>query len=312
MRKYRNTEEILDLLEHYSISTDGIYEAKDIINVYGYYNIVNAYKPLLKENYKKFDYFYHLFKFDHSLKSILLKYILLIEIHYKHILSKTISEEIGESVRDYLNPLNYRSNAKSKLNNAINKIRFNEKPMSTYFNKKQGIDFPPWIFLKSIPFGNAINIYTISQGGIKDRIANEMITNTKNLTIEDKKRIFKDSIELLRQFRNSMAHGNKIISHYVKKNLNYNDCKKLTKDRYISLEQYNKSIGKCDLLALFLTILILTKQLEDRTQFLFELNSLFNDYEYIDNQNFIDIILSISKLPNNFIEIIQDCLIIWE
>ncbi|PKE47677.1 Abi family protein [Macrococcoides caseolyticum] len=311
MPKYLNSEEIKQLLKKENIDTNGIFDSDYLLNIYGYYNIINAYRNLIIDDTKKFDYYYALFKFDNDLKSIVLKYILLIEMHYKYVLSDVLSSELGPSIRDYLNPNNYKSSAKSNLSKAVNQIKFNEKPMYSYFNEEEGIDFPPWIFLKAIPFGNAIKIYSISKGNIKDRVANEMITNTKKLKIEDKKRIFADSIEILRLFRNSMAHGNRLLNHKIKKDVNFQDYNKLSKDKYISLEQYNLGIGKSDLLALLYTILILLKHEEARNDFISEINTLFNSYEIFDEQNFIDLILSVSNLPNNFLDILSDGQYIW-
>ncbi|GAB3062100.1 Abi family protein [Salinicoccus sesuvii] len=312
MGKFKDTSDIFDsLIPENKINVKDEKTARFIIDTYGYYNVINAYRDLLKDNEKEFEYFYNLFQFDQALKSIVLKYILLIETHYKHVLSKALSEEIGESVRQYLNVKNYKGSAKSNLSKAVNKINFNEKPMSSYTSEKQGIDFPPWIFLKSLPFGNSIKIYTISKADIKDRVANEMITNTKGFKIDDKKRIFIDNIEFLRQYRNKLAHGNRLINHKVKKKLNYNDCQKLSKTRYVSIEQFKKGIGESDLLALFYSIMILTKSIEQQDKFLTELFSLFEDYEVVDNQKFIDIILKVSNLPNNFQDIMLDARIIW-
>ncbi|EHY92650.1 MULTISPECIES: Abi family protein [Staphylococcus] len=307
--KYLNTKNSIEKMKNENIHVDNINLVTSFINSYGYYNVVNAYREILVDFNPSFSDFWHLFRLDHELKSIVLKYVLLIEIKFKHILSKAWSEKIGVSIRDYLSLKNHKGNAKSNINKALNKINWNDKPISS---ERYFIDFPPWVFLKSLPFGNSIRMYTISKGEIKDYVANNMITDTKKLKIDDKKRIFKDSIELLREFRNAMAHGNRLVNHNVKKRLNYNDLERITLARYVDKQTYSNGIGESDLLALFISILIFLDMEEMRIDFLTELSMVINGYESVNNQEFIDKFLSITKLPNNFLDILEDCLIIWQ
>lgn len=277
--EYLTTKNIIKKMEFENINIGSENSTAYFINSYGYYNLINAYRELMVHFNPTFSDFWNLFRLDHELKSIVFKYVLLIEIKFKHVLSKAWSEKIGTSIRDYLNVKNHKSNSKNNLKTALNKINWNDKPISS---KSYFIDFPPWIFLKSLPFGNSIRMYTISKGVIKDYVANNMITNTKRLKIEDKKRIFKDCIELLRQFRNAMAHGNRLVNHTVKKRLNYNDINNLTLSMYVDKESYTKGIGESDLLALFISILIFLDIEEMRNDFLTELKILIDQYENIN------------------------------
>ena len=48
-----------------------------------------------------------------------------------------------------------------------------------------------------------------------------------------------------------------------------------------------------------------------RNDFLTELKILIDQYENINDQTFMDKFLAITNLPNNFLDILEDCLIIW-
>ena len=119
MKKYKNTDELIDILIHKKVIINDIEQAKVNIENYSYYSIINGYKTIFKNTdntYKEnvsFEEIFALYQFDKNLKLIFLKYFLDFELIIKSKIANLFSEKYG--LQNYLNPKNFDPNPKKKL-----------------------------------------------------------------------------------------------------------------------------------------------------------------------------------------------------
>lgn len=215
--------------------------AKDVLSTCSYYNLINRYQHVFKhktiqERFREgttFEEIYTVYTLDTALASILLKYILYIERSLKSKLSYVIAERYGVNDQDEINGLMV-ANSYLKRTNYSNSHNFRDtilraiKEVLDYSRNTEHINsnrkiyissslrhyatnhnhVPPWILVTSLSFGLATKWYSILRAADKTRIVNSFIRNPQ-LTEEDKKEYLKTSIDLMRCYRNTLAHGGK-------------------------------------------------------------------------------------------------------
>lgn len=204
--------------------------AKEALSSLSYYTLVNGYKDTFLSiggtdhfiDGTTFEELYSLYQIDSSINSILLKYILRIEHSLKSRVSYTVAESFGvytdlndttnRNSADYLFRGNY-SNSTHKRNNTLLSIKqratgFNASDSVKYYIKNHN-HVPPWILTTTLSFGNCIYWYRILKPKQKDYVTNEFIHGPMDIT--DKKAFLNDCFDLLRFFRNRIAHGHKVF-----------------------------------------------------------------------------------------------------
>lgn len=204
--------------------------AKEALSSLSYYTLVNGYKDTFLSvdgtdhfiDGTTFEELYSLYQIDSSINSILLKYILRIEHSLKSRVSYTVAESFGvytdlndttnKNKADYLFRDNY-SNSTHKRNNTLLSIKQRATSSDSsdsvkYYIKKHN-HVPPWILTTTLSFGNCIYWYRILKPKQKDYVTNEFIHGPMNIT--DKKVFLNNCFDLLRFFRNRIAHGHKVF-----------------------------------------------------------------------------------------------------
>ena len=98
-----------------------------------------------------------------------------------------------------------------------------DEPTRHYKKCKNHI--PPWILFKNINFADAVNIYSFLRGSDKEEVCNLILSHI-DIPINDKKELLKNSLTIIRKFRNKIAHNLKFITYKTdKKYLNYDILK---------------------------------------------------------------------------------------
>lgn len=305
------------------ISRDLIIEDKTFavkaLNNFSYYHIINGFKSafLTLPNTDKyvpgtrFEDLYWLNIVNTDLNNIIFKYILYIEKSLKSKLSYRISSEYGvftdtedfntQNTEDYLYYKNY-SNSNNKRQNVLYKIhkciRENSQKdcIKHYLISKNHL--PCWILINVVPFGLTINWYSILKANDKLHICNQYINND-SLSEEQKKEFIIKSFELLKEYRNLIAHGSKTN---VVTNLPELPKHQLLQQAngLLTSNEYNNNIGKNDTFAIILLILILVDDFEILKGFYFDLYVFFNKH---DKRTFnIKTIYDVFGLPLNTLE----------
>lgn len=269
-------------------------EIIDIINKENYYNLINGYKQLFidiekttnhDEKYKENANFYEiyaLYLFDRNIRSLFLKYFLIIENNLKSLIARTFSSNYGH--KDYLKLNNFSTkNMNPKKRNSINKFISNLKndisvqfkrnnPMITHHKNKYN-NIPPWVLVNIITMGKLSIFYSFMKEKDQNEISKEFLVSRKD---------FKTYIFSLQDGRNKCAHDERFFDYRSYKkgrkrlisDLKYHDDLNIQKDSH---GNYIK--GKNDL---FSSVLILKKLLNEK-----------NFEDFIDN-----LIFEVSILEN--------------
>lgn len=253
LKPFMTFEQQLKILEEkYGLIIDDRDFAKSVIINCSYYDIVNGYQNIhmIDGKYKDditMEYLYDFYKFDRNLQQIFFYYSTAVEIKFKNIFSYVLAKNIGDHYTEYLSPSNYvKSNNKferKKLINTISKIKSTFIPKETEDRKKLSLhkideptkhyvdedyNLPPWILFKNITFSNISILYTFLKKEEKDEIANMMIS--EKISVNDKKELLKSSIDIVRRFRNYIAHDLNFLDKKISNvKLNYSILSKTKK-----------------------------------------------------------------------------------
>ena len=318
-KPFKTHIELIEIMRSRNIEITDVEFTKRVLNSLSYYTIINGYKNSFlsvqgTDNFiigTKFDDLYTLHLLDVNLNSIIFKNILYIERTLKSRIAYIISSQYGVfTARDDLvnnNPddylcRNHYSRSSPRRNNILRKIKgeLNSNRISDsvahYANTKNHI--PAWILVTTIPFGLAINWYNILKVNDKSQVCKQFIPSDI-MEIQDKKEFLKVSLDLLKEYRNKIAHGDRTFNVQNLPILPKDQLISLS-DGLISLDEYDKNQGKNDLFAVIIVLYIL---LDDR----YILANLLHDLIYIlEPHEKITIngktIFEIFGLPNNIFE----------
>lgn len=308
-------EELFEILKNEKkIRIANKYECENILKSYGYFNLINNYKKeiegTLKDEIVSISDLVYLRELDNDLQSLIFKNLIKIETCFKSHLSYHLANNFGVSRDNYTDPLHYHDFEETKkiFEDIEEKkhIKFHEPPGKHYLDKYN--DLPPWVYLKHIPFGDTINIYKSLKQDDKVSIIDSWIY-LHNFSESEKIIILQNMLVLTKDFRNTIAHGGRLLNYKTRKKIDINCLTKVIKKKILdkrNLQKYQKSF-----LMLLISILILLPTYRDRSKFVTEIRRLYNDYIQEGGNHFAEMFLSVSGLPDNFISILQD-ISVWE
>lgn len=292
--------------------------AQRALSNFSYYMLVNGYKNTFPIDAQtecfltpiKFEELYTLHIIDTGLNSILLKNILIIEHSLKSKLSFIIAKNYGvytdvsdtsnSSTQDYLCSTHYtrnniRNNILRKLKQSLTEHTRNNI-IRHYERTKNHI--PPWILTTNIPLGLTIKWYSILKSHDKEYVCNAFIDDNR-LTPEQKKEFLIKSLNLLKEYRNIIAHGNRTFSNSMRCIIPKQQLLLLSPN-LLSEHEYNSGIGQKDLMAIILTIIALLNDKYMVANFIHDILSTFSPYE---NLKFASkSIFDIFELPDDFMK----------
>lgn len=296
-KPFRTYEEMIEIMESRNIIVEDKDFAKVSLKNFSYYGLINGYKNTFlqkagTENFRdgtRFEELYTLHIIDASLNSILFKYILYLEKALKSRLSYLVSEKhgvytdyqdlSGSNLNDYLCKQYYSNSSHRRLNilielkKCISKTRKNPI-MLHYLNNKNHI--PPWILTTNISYGLTIEWYSILRNNDKTDVCNSFIAPGL-LAENESKEFVKKSLELTKEYRNKIAHGNRTFSILNLPQLPKKQLLLLTYNT-LSEDEYNSKIGQNDTLAVILAIMIMLNDQYILTNFVSELNMILSPY----------------------------------
>lgn len=202
-------------------------------------NDVNEYVKEINE----IDYYHHIYnsrvrysdfvriyKFEHELRTILLRYVLIIEESLKNIFVSYLNDSrVADSFLMDIN--NYKSDSKN-INESIDSIKLildkqkNKYSKPIIRKKEQKINIPYWIIINELTIKETLKIinnlssehYTnIYSECLKQftsfNIEDEMLTNSERKQYIDKMR---NILEIISNFRNLLAHNQPLYLFNVK------------------------------------------------------------------------------------------------
>lgn len=197
-----------------------------ILSTMSYYDLINGYKECFAEGEiftdgMTLEYLYLFHHFDKSFQSVLFKYSVYVEKIFKNALAYIISKNYGVDAEKYLDITNYTNCRnpydENKLKETIRKIKYSytcdkrylKEPTKHYVLNRNHV--PPWILFKNITFNNSIDLYRYLNGRDKTEVCEMLIPNDA-FTLNDKKELLKNSLTVIRKYRNNIAHNLSFIT----------------------------------------------------------------------------------------------------
>lgn len=279
--------------------------AEHVLKTYSYYDLVNGnldklmthrHPDRFQDNISIRD-LVEIRVIEDRIKSIFLKQILMIEKSFKTSLSYYISKNFGVDnyPGGYLAKKHYNTGRSPIVSTTMKELRSicdeddrkqKGKPIEYYRENHNHI--PPWILVEELSFGKTVRWYRCLKSNGKREINNELIHCPSDLSQDQIATLFLKSIEILHDFRNFFAH-NSVLSH-MQSNAEL--------DLTLFLPRYNwqpiltegipnNLDNSHNLVACFLSILVLSKDFEQAQIFINELKQTINMLVTDDEAKFI-------------------------
>ena len=281
MHNYKTYDEQINILKERGLNIDDVDQAKEILSIHNYYNVINGYKDLfcyLDDNHQErfiegttFNEIYALYEFDRELRSIILKYTLQIENTLRTLVAHIFSKYHG--VENYLKYSNfdfidYNSASRRKINDRakhINELVSNmQMDLAKYTIKKDYINHyvvkhgyvPLWVLVNAISFSRLSTFYNLMKQKERIEISKHWNIQEKDLT---------SYIEVLAYFRNLCAHDDRLYNSKCKKQITDTVYHNLLSIPCNKQNQFIK--GKNDIFAVIIVSKILLPPQEFNTMF---------------------------------------------
>lgn len=217
MKTYKNLDDLIFELKNKGVTINDDKYAKNILEKYGYYSIVNSYKDIFKDNkgnYKKgvtFEEIVALFQFDLSIRHIFLKFIFEIEYKIKTSISELLCENYG--LNDYLKVNNFDNNINSNIiknminiiTEEINKQKDNHQAINHFYYTYGFI--PPYVLVKILTLGQISKLYNILKQQDRQKISKQFGVSDKELM---------QIIKNITLVRNICCHNDRLFSYHSK------------------------------------------------------------------------------------------------
>lgn len=226
-KPFKTLDEQIELLKSRGLIITDKSIAKQYLITASYYDLVNGFKDIYMPKNKfinniTIEGLFQLSYIDKSVQSFIMKYSLMIEVKFKNCLAYILSKNIGVHQNIYLNPKNYKSKANKNLTfkaikDEINKQLIKAKakqPTKHYLNNHNHV--PPWILLKNLSLGSAINLFKCLTTNNKQEFA-ELFIQSNKISTKEKINLISSGIDGIRLFRNAAAHN----LNFVKCRLRY-------------------------------------------------------------------------------------------
>jgi len=294
-KPFKSYSEQINLIRNKNVLINDVYFAENVLSSISYHTLINGSKktfcddssPGKYKNGTTLEMIFSLYLLESKFNSTLLKYILFVEKSLKAKIGYLIGSKYGVNFKDdisnsqdnYLYYNNYSSKSK-RLNNTLIKIiesynNSTRNPIIAHYTSKN-THIPPWILFTVVPLGQIINFYTTFKFDDKSYICSKMLNKSYLAITNDDKEFFIDAINLMHEYRNTFAHGNKIMQNNVSKELSKNNVLNLFNGNVVTDKEYSSGMAKNGTFALILVLISLI----DNKYILAEFQS---DIEYIIN-----------------------------
>lgn len=275
-------EQVKKLKDDYNLIIKDTNFAKEALISLSYYDLSNGYQDIYRQNNKYKDsttieQLYSTHIFNKNIQGVLFKYATYVENSFKTLLANIIAERFSEHQDEYLKIDNYQKKRiawqRKKLKKLVEKLEnvcktCTDTPTKHYRTTKNHI--PPWILFRNISFSDTTDIFFFLKRKEKEYIFTLIqILNVDYLEFQDKVNIVLDSLNLVRKFRNKIAHNLDFLT-YRESSLN-KKANLLFKDTLVNEKELKRT--RNDIWAMVMSIVILINNKYLAHNFLAELNS---------------------------------------
>ncbi len=228
-----------------------------------------------------------------SFYQVVLKGILYVETSFKTKLAYLISRKYGVTSRGDISDPNsnflyrgYYEDSKPFTANTLRslqgKLHFlqseeEEKSYSHHFllaNRQ----LPPWIFIHDVDFGVSIQWYNILRDQDQNEICEKMLWGETGhiphrTSIDEAKIFFSQALQVLREYRNTIAHGQRVFPSEIENSLPAQELFAVLPEGVLTRREYDAGIGTNDPYACLLSIVMFIHDPVLMLSFLSELQS---------------------------------------
>lgn len=195
--------------------------AKKVLFLTGYFPLINGYKeayknPVTNQFYPgvSFEDIYELYRFDNDLRSIFIKYILMVERNIKSSLSYHFCSVHGDKQTDYLNMNHYDYAGKKKvivknmlkIMNGQLRADSDSAYIRHYMTKYNEV--PLWVLLNILTIGQLSKIYSCQKGRVQILICKDFGPIKINEMVK--------MLAVMTKFRNVCAHNERLFDFRTK------------------------------------------------------------------------------------------------
>ena len=278
-KQFKNLDEQIEILKHRGMIINDEEYAKVVLLRENYF-FLNGYRHLFMQDDRKFlegstfEEMYSLFLFDRSFRTIVFKYLLVIENNLKSITSYQLSKKYGYRERDYLRNKNFNQDPsrQRQVNDLISKmkrqIRVNGSQHSATLHYVSNYGYIPlWILVKVLSFGIVGEMYSILKPEDQRDIA-----KVYGIYVDD----FIVYLPILANYRNLSAHEDILYENKTQKEIDDTIYHKMLNLKQVDNEYVQ---GKNDLFALII-IMKQMLQAEDFKNMSLELENVVQTLDY--------------------------------
>lgn len=274
--------------------------AKHILTKTSYFSLISGYKDIFKNpttgkyiDDTTFEDIYHLYQFDHQLRSIFLKYMLIAEHSVKSSLAYHFCDTYGDNQQEYLSASHYlitNSNRKGiqKLTDILSYHLTHKSDyayITHYKNYHQNV--PLWIMVQVLTVGQLSHMFDYLKATVLIKVCNDF----NNLGRKD----MHSFLSVMTKHRNACAHGDRFFNYVTKDSITDTSIHKKMHIPQINGRYQN---GKNDV---FSEVIILKYLLdkEDFRDFYYELKHCLK--KHCPNQE----IIRMMGFPTNWMSILR-------
>ena len=278
-KQFKNLDEQVEIFRHKGMTINDEKYTKQILLRENYF-FLNGYRHLFMKDDRTFlegttfEEMYSLFLFDRSFRTIVFKYLLVIENNLKSITSYQLSKKYGYRERDYLRNKNFNQDPsrQRQVNDLISKmkrqIRVNGSQHSATLHYVSNYGYIPlWILVKVLSFGIVGEMYSILKPEDQREIA-----KVYGIDVDD----FIVYLPILANYRNLCAHEDILYENKTQKEIDDTIYHKMLNLKQVDNEYVQ---GKNDLFALII-IMKQMLQAEDFKNMSLELENVIQTLDY--------------------------------
>lgn len=265
-------EQVQELNKEYNIHIESKKTAIHTLKKYSYETLVDGYKDAFSANNHSNKFLQGITietlgviqMLENRLSSELMQALLSIERNMKSLFQYELAKCFGVQQEDYLSLDHYNCQTyeqRHNLTRLFKKSRQKKHVSKTLQEHRANGNVPPWVLINEITFGQFQHWFMVSPVHIQQALVEDFQFSLESKALELD--FFQQSLRLLLDFRNGLAHGELVGRLRANKNLPLHFLQSFYTDNLIDYKRYQKGQAKSnDLFTLFLLLGIFLKQSE--------------------------------------------------
>ncbi len=305
-------QQVQYLQKNHGLTVNNPNQAARILQDVPYYDLINGYKEYTMTDdvfhtEMSFELLYAFYLFDRDFQNILFKQSVLVENSFKNKMAYVLAKKFGVHQDEYLKSSNFYPDkngvwykGKNGVYEAISQIfsdpetkkktdsstgeiiEYTPKkkcPLPTGYYKTKHNHIPPWILLRNVTFSTVINLFSLMKPPEKREMISFFFPDSSDIPYNQQVAYVLSGINLIRKFRNAIAHDLKFVSFHPSNydKLNFSVTKKIFPPALTEKpSNARKNFASLDIYAFILALLYFLRDDYLRRRFCLELFLFFN------------------------------------